>query len=321
VPQYETQYERFFNFNIPSRVQNGTTEQQIGAGTGFLVSSDGYIVTNKHVVDDSSAKYTVILNDENHKNEKVEARIVAIDPNPNRDIAILKIEKTDLPHLNLGDSSKLQVGQTAVAIGYALGEFDNTVSKGVISGLNRSITASGTSSGSETLKNLIQTDAPVNSGNSGGPLLDISGQVIGVNVAMADAQSIGFAIPINDVKTDYEQAKSSGSIKKEARAFLGVRYMAIDASVKQSNNISYDYGVIVSRGANSTDLAVTPGSPADKAGIVENDIILEVGGTKVDTDNPLADLIGKYKPGDQVKLKISHRGEEKEVTVTLSESS
>jgi serine protease Do len=321
VPQYETQYEQFFNFQVPSRVQSGTVEQQIGAGTGFLVSADGYIITNKHVVEDANATYTVILNDENHKNEKDAARIVAIDPNPNRDIAILKIEKTGLPYLNLGNSDDLKVGQTAVAIGYALGEFDNTVSRGVISGLHRSITASGTSNGAETLKNLIQTDASLNSGNSGGPLLDISGNVIGVNVAMADAQSIGFAIPINDVKADYDQAKASGSIKKEAQAFLGVRYMAIDASVKKQDNLAYDYGAIITRGQTMSDLAITPGSPADKAGLAENDIILEVDGVRVDESNTLPDLLAQHKPGDQIKLKISHKGEEKEVTVTLGTSS
>ena len=319
VPQYETQYEQYFNFRIPSRVQSGTVEQQVGAGSGFLVSGDGYIVTNKHVVDTEDAKYTVILNDEAHKNEKVEAEIVAIDPNDNTDIAILKINKTDLPFLDLGDSDSLQVGQTAVAIGYALGEFDNTVSKGVVSGLHRSISAGSTSGGTETLKDLIQTDAAVNPGNSGGPLLDIDGNVIGVNVAMADAQSIGFAIPINGVKTSFEEVKASGTIKKEAKAFLGVRYAVIDAAVKENNKLAYDYGVIIARGENMTDLAITPGSPADKAGLVENDIILEVDGQKIDEDNLLSDLIAKHKPGEEVKLRISHRGEEKEITLTLGE--
>jgi len=319
VPKYETYYRNFFNFQIPIQEQNGTEQQQIGAGSGFIVSDDGYIVTNKHVVSEEDATYTVILKDAQHMDEKIEARVVARDPN--NDIAILKIEKTGLPYLNLGDSDSLSVGQTTVAIGYALGEFDNTVSKGIVSGLSRSITASDMQGEMEELENLIQTDAAVNSGNSGGPLLDIKGNVIGVNVAMADAENIGFAIPINYVKKVYEEAKTSGTLKKEATAYLGVRYVNIDSSIQKANNLAYDYGVIITRGEKKTDLAVIPGSPADKAGLVENDIILEVNGTKIDNkDNTLAKMIGKLKPGDEVKLKVYHRGEEKEIAVTLGES-
>ncbi len=320
VPQYETQYQQFFNFRIPSRVPSGTVEQQVGAGSGFLVSADGYIVTNKHVVEDEDATYTVILNDEQHKNEKAEARVVARDPNPDKDIAILKIEKTGLPFLNLGDSGSLKVGQTAVAIGYALGEFNNTVSRGVVSGLNRSVSMSDSSGRTETLDGLIQTDAAVNPGNSGGPLLDINGQVIGVNVGMADAQSIGFAIPINDVKAAYEQVKATGGISKEAAAFLGVRYLPIDTDLQRTEQLPYGYGAIILRGETMSELAVTPGSPADKAGLAENDIILEVDGVKVDEENTLAQSVGKHKPGDTIKLKLYHRGEEKEVSVTLGQS-
>lgn len=320
VPRYETLYGNLFDFQIPSQVQNGTEQKQIAAGSGFIVSTDGYIITNKHVVEDENAKYTVILHDDKHKNEKVDAEVVARDPNPNTDIAILKIKETDLPYLNLGNSDDLKVGQTAIAIGYALGEFDNTVSKGIVSGLSRSISASGGQGGAETLKNLIQIDTAVNPGNSGGPLLDLSGNVIGLNVAMADAQSIAFAIPINSVKSDYNQVKASGNIKKEARAFLGVRYEIVDDNVQKKDNLQYNYGAIIVRGDNNTDLAVIPGSPADKAGLVENDIILEVNGEKVTDNSLLSDLVAKYKPGDQVKFKISHKGEEKEITLTLGVS-
>lgn len=318
VPKYETSYRDFFNFQIPMQQQNGTEEQQIGAGSGFIVSSDGYIITNKHVVSEEDATYTVILKDARHMDEKVEARVVARDPN--NDIAVLKIEKADLPYLNLGDSDGLNIGQTTVAIGYALGEFDNTVSKGIVSGLLRSITASDLQGGTEELENLIQTDAAVNSGNSGGPLLDIKGNVIGVNVAMAQAENIGFAIPINYVKGVYEEARTSGTIKKEVTAYLGVRYVNIDSSIQKANNLTYDYGVIITRGEKVTDLAVVPGSPADMAGIVENDIILEVNGMKIDENNTLSKVVGKMKPGDEARLKIYHRGEEKEVTATLGES-
>lgn len=319
VPNYETLYRDFFNFRIPSQVQNGTEEAQIGAGSGFIVSGDGYIITNRHVVEQEDAKYTVILKNERNLDEKVEAVVIARDPN--NDIAVLKIEKADLPFLDLGNSESLRVGQTTIAIGYALGEFDNTVSKGIISGLSRSIYASGSQRGGESLDNLIQTDAAVNPGNSGGPLLDIRGNVIGVNVAMADAQSIGFAIPINDVKSAYEQAKTSGNIRRETRAYLGVRYTEITSSVQKANNLPYSYGAIITRGESLSDLAVIPGSPADKAGLVENDIILEVNGEKVGSKTSFAKLIAKFKPGETVKLKIYHRGEEKEMSVTLGESS
>lgn len=157
-------FEEFFG--VPRRRQNGTQEQKIGAGTGFLVSSDGYIITNKHVVSEKDANYTVYLNDEANKGEKIKAQVVARDPK--NDLAVLKIDKKNLPFLEFSDSNQLQVGQTVITIGYALGEFDNTVSKGVISGLSRSITAGGGFARTENLKNLIQTDAAINPGNSGG---------------------------------------------------------------------------------------------------------------------------------------------------------
>ena len=328
VPTFETYFENpfgdlpdgfgdFFDFGIPRRRQNGTREMKIGAGTGFIVSSDGYIVTNKHVVSNPEAKYVVYLNSGKDKGEKIEAKVLARDPNT--DLAILKIDKDNLPYLKFGDSSKLQVGQTAITIGYALGEFDNTVSKGVVSGLSRSITAGGPlGMGEERLVGLIQTDAAINPGNSGGPMLDIAGRVIGVNVAMANAENIGFAIPANVAKADFEEVRKNGSIAKKDKAFLGVRYLPIDADIKAKNNLPYDYGVLVVRGQGRGELAVVPGSPADKAGIVENDIILEVDGQKINERNSLIDLISKHKPGDKVKLKVYHKGKEKEVEVTLA---
>ncbi len=309
-------FEEFFG--VPRRRQNGTQEQKIGAGTGFLVSSDGYIITNKHVVSDKEADYTVYLNDESNKGEKIKAKVVARDPK--NDLAVLKIDKKNLPFLEFSDSGKLQVGQTVITIGYALGEFDNTVSKGVISGLSRSITAGGGFARAENLKNLIQTDAAINPGNSGGPMLDIEGSVIGVNVAMASAENIGFAILGNEAKDVFEQVKNTGSIKGKETAFLGVRYLLITEDIKTNNNLPYSYGALVSRGESRSDLAVTPGSPADKAGIMENDIILEVDGKKVNERNQLADLISGYKPGDEVSLKIYHKGDEKEIKVTLGKN-
>lgn len=301
----------FFNFGIPQYRQNGTEEQEIGGGTGFIITSDGYIVTNKHVVADEEAEYTVMMNDES----KYDAEVVARDPTT--DFAVLKIEGKDFPTIELGDSDELKVGQTVIAIGNALGEFRNTVSVGVISGLSRSITASSFGFGSENLVGVIQTDASINHGNSGGPLLNLAGQVIGINTAIAqDAQNIGFAIPINEVKNSIESVKEYGEI---IRPWLGVRYIMINKSLAESNKLDVDYGALIIRGEEKTDLAVIPGSPADKAGLVENDIILEVNGEKIDQDYPLMKAIAKFKPGDEITLKVLHKGEEKEVKVRLEE--
>jgi serine protease Do len=301
----------FFNFGIPQYRQNGTEEREIGGGTGFIVTSDGYIVTNKHVVADEEAEYTVMMNDES----KYDAEVVARDPTT--DFAVLKIEGKDFPTIELGDSDELKVGQTVIAIGNALGEFRNTVSVGVISGLSRSITASGFGFGSEHLVGVIQTDASINHGNSGGPLLNLAGQVIGINTAIAqDAQNIGFAIPINEVKNSIESVKEHGKI---IRPWLGVRYIMINKSIAESNKLDVDYGALIIRGEEKTDLAVIPGSPADKVGLVENDIILEVNGEKIDQDYPLMKAIAKFKPGDEITLKVLHKGEEKEVKVKLEE--
>jgi len=301
----------FFNFGIPQYRQNGTEEREIGGGTGFIITSDGYIVTNKHVVADEEAEYTVMMNDES----KYDAEVVARDPTT--DFAVLKIEGKDFPTIELGDSDEIKVGQTVIAIGNALGEFRNTVSVGVISGLSRSITASSFGFGSENLVGVIQTDASINHGNSGGPLLNLAGQVIGINTAIAqDAQNIGFAIPINEVKNSIESVKEYGKIIKP---WLGVRYIMINESIAESNKLDVDYGALIIRGEEKTDLAVIPGSPADKAGLVENDIILEVNGEKIDQDYPLMKAIAKFKPGDEITLKVLHKGEEKEVKVRLEE--
>ena len=311
-------FDNFFDFRIPQRRQNGTKEQKVGAGTGFLVSADGYIITNKHVVDDENAEYTVFLNDEENKGEKIEAKVLARDPN--NDLAVLKIEKENLPYLEFGDTENLKVGQNAITIGYALGEFDNTVSRGVISGLSRSITAGGYfGRKSERLKNLIQTDAAINPGNSGGPMLNTQGEVIGVNVAMANGENIGFAIPANLAKEAFLEVKETGTIQEKTVAFLGVRYLPITESLKEKNNLPYDYGVLIARGEARDDLAVIPGSPADIAGIVENDIILEINDEKITTRNQLVDLISKYEPNEEVELKIFHKGDEKKIKVKLGE--
>lgn len=322
VPTFETYYynpfpESFgFGFGIPQQRQNGTKQIRVGAGTGFFVSADGYIVTNRHVVDDEDAEYTVYLNDEVHRGEKVRAQVLARDPN--KDLAILKVDKTDLPYLEFGDSDTLQVGQTSITIGYALGEFDNTVSKGVVSGLSRTITAGSRFGGrSEELRNLIQSDAAINPGNSGGPMLDIFGKVIGVNVAMATAENIGFAIPANEVRAIFEEVKQTGTIEKKEQAFLGVRYMLVNEQIAADNQLPYDYGAIVTRGDTRAELAVMPGSPADKAGIMENDILLEINGQRITERNTVADSIRGVDPGTEITILLFRKGEERDVVVRV----
>jgi serine protease Do len=291
----------------------GSQKQEIGGGSGFIASSDGLIVTNRHVVTEQGADYTVMTNDGN----KYDAQVMAIDPT--NDVAILKINASGLPVLALGDSGNLKIGQTVIAIGNSLGEFRNTVSKGIISGLKRNVTAGDGFGQSESLSEVIQTDAAINPGNSGGPLLNINGQVVGINVAMAQgAENIGFALPIDIVKKDIESVKSNGKI---VQPYLGVRYIPITDQIQKQNNLPYNYGDLVIRGQSITDFAVVPGSPADKAGIGENDIILEINGVKIDDTHQLSDQIAKFSVGDTISLKIWHKGEEKTIQVKLEERS
>lgn len=244
-----------------------------------------------------------------------------IAKDPLNDIAILKIITEDdrkFNHLEIGDSGSLKVGQSVIAIGNSLGEFRNTVSTGVVSGLARNLTAGNGRGMSEYLEGVIQTDAAINQGNSGGPLLNLAGQVIGVNVAVAtSAENIGFSIPIDSVKNTIEMVKANGKI---VRPILGVRYVMVTQSMKEKNKLPVNYGAMVLRGDSFDDLAVLPGSPADKAGIEEYDIILEINGNKINQDNSLAREILNYNVGEKVSVKLLHQGEEKEIDVTLMEA-
>ncbi|MCX6812067.1 MAG: trypsin-like peptidase domain-containing protein [Candidatus Berkelbacteria bacterium] len=299
-----------------SQVQNffGQVVSQEGAGTGFIITSDGLILTNKHVVSDAMATYTVITAD----GKNYDAKVQSLDPL--NDLAVVKISASGLPVVDLGDSDQLQVGQTVIAVGNALGQFQNTVTVGVISAKERQIQASDSNgSSSESLQNLLQTDAAINPGNSGGPLVNLDGQVIGINTAVAsNAQGIGFAIPINMAKNAIDSIKKTGKI---VRPYLGVRYLQITPDIAKSENLKYDYGAIVVPGNGLGQVAVAPGSPADKAGVVENDIILEINGDRIDSTNSLTALLSKYNIGDTVTLKISHAGSEKSVKVTLEAAS
>ena len=318
VPKYKTTYNQVnpfgdmfdgFMFNMPTQTPDGYEKKDIGGGSGFIVSADGLIVTNKHVVADKDADYTVYLSNGKKYTAKVLARDAVLD------VALVKIEALGLPYLSLGNSDNIKLGQTAIAIGNALAQFQNTVSVGVISGLSRSITAGDGAGSSESLDHVIQTDAAINPGNSGGPLLDLNGRVIGINTAIVSgSENIGFALPINSVKTAIDSVRATGKI---VRPYIGIRYQMITPEMKTANNLTVDYGALVKAGQSTNDLAVIPGSPADKAGIVENDIILEVNGTKVDSDYNLSQTVRESKVGDTLKLKLLSKGKEKTVTVTL----
>ena len=303
-----------FEFQIPQYREKGTEKQEVGGGSGFIVSQDGLVLTNKHVVLDQTADYTVFTND----GKSYSAAVLARDPV--QDIAILKINQDGtgpFSTVKFGDSDKLQVGQTVIAIGNALGEFRNTVSVGVVSGLGRTITASGGGM-IETLEDIIQTDAAINKGNSGGPLLNLKGEVIGINTAtVVDAQNIGFAIPVNKAQKSIEQVKTLGKI---VYPFLGVRYVLITDEIQQKNNLKVNYGAWIIKG-DGGEPAVTPGSAAQIAGLKENDIILEFNGEKITVENSLAKLIMKYNPGDKVVLKILRGEQEEMVQAVLEEKS
>lgn len=302
--------EPFFKFKIPYYRQRGTEKKEIAWGSGFFVSKDGLVVTNKHVVLEEDVEYTVIT----FNGEKFPAKVLAKDPV--QDLAVLKVKaQKEFPFLTLGDSDKLELGQTVIAIGNALGEFQNTVSVGVISGLGRKIIASG-GEFVEVLEDVIQTDAPINKGNSGGPLLNLKAEVVGINTAVAlGGENIGFAIPINSVKKSIEQAKTLGKI---VYPFLGVRYIIIDEKVQKENNLPVNYGAWIVKGKND-EPAIYPGSSAAKIGLKEGDIILEFNGEKITPNNSLAKIIKKYSPGDKVTLKILRGGQEKIFEVILGE--
>ncbi len=319
IPIIEEYYNSFggdpfidpFFFPQPQYRENGTELQEVGGGSGFIVSADGYIVTNRHVVADDAASYSVFTN----SGDQYEAEVIAIDTL--NDVAVLKIEAQDLPYLEFGDSNALQVGQSVLAIGNALSEFNNSVSLGIVSGLARSIEAGDGYGRFEQLEDVIQTDAALNPGNSGGPLLNLRGEVVGINVAVAyDSENISFALPANLVKNAVQSAQENGKI---VRPYLGVRYIDITESLQERNSLPADHGVLIARGETFEDLAVLPGSPADKAGLRENDIILEVDKEVLDENTSLANVIGNKNIGDTVQLKVLQKGEEKTIKLTLEE--
>ena len=275
-----------------------STTQSSGIGTGFIVEG-GFVFTNKHVVD-AEAKYSVLLND-----GETSIPVIDVQKDPLSDFAILKLETQNikLPELPLGDSDNLKVGQTVIAIGNVLGEFSNTASKGIISGIGRSIVAQNGAYGvSELLDNVIQTDAALNPGNSGGPLLDLDGNVVGINVARAGAENVGFSIPINSIKSVYQSFKDFGVIK---RPYIGVSYRMNTAPQSKINRVPV--GAVIEQ--------VMPGSPADKAKLEAGDVITKIDETPLNKDATLTRVIAQKQVGDTVTLTIDRGG--KEMTLSL----
>jgi len=303
------------DFVVPKLNKKEKQDVQVGGGSGFLVSDDGVILTNSHVVQDNKANYTAFL--DHQEGKKWDLEIIARDPI--HDIAICKLinpPQKPLPYLELGDSKNLQLGQFVVAVGNALGEFSNTISLGIISGLSRFITAQHKGKQMERLRGLIQTDAAINPGNSGGPLINMQGEVIGINTAVIyGAQSIGFSIPINQAKKDIEQVKEYGKIRLP---FLGIRYLVLDENMKEENKLPVDHGALIMR-ETLGDMAVVPGSSAAKAGLKEFDIILEASGKKITPKLTLQDIIQDKEIGEEIELKVLRGKKRKNIKLKLEE--
>ena len=284
----------------------------VSSGTGFFVSADGFVVTNRHVIDVPNAQLFVVTNDGKELSAKL------IDTDPVLDLAILRVDGTGFPIVTLGDSDKIQIGQTAIAIGNTLSEFRNTVTKGVISGINRHVTAGVSVNASEVIEKAIQTDAAINPGNSGGPLINLLGEVIGINTAVSfDGQSVAFAIPINQVKRAIQDVETTGKI---ARPWLGIHYVLTEPSqTKTSSPVTFTLAALITKDPSTNDPAVIKDGPADKAGLKEGDLILSIDGTMFTQGNAIAELLSAHRPGDQVKMVYVRDGKTTETTVTLGD--
>lgn len=284
-----------FNFRVPQYRQNGTEQREVGGGSGFLVSLDGMIVTNKHVVNLEDVSYSVFTND----GTEYEAQVIARDPI--NDIAILRIQANNLPFIEIANSDELKVGQTVIAIGNALAEFRNTVSVGVVSGLSRSILAGDRAGQAEQLEEVIQTDAAINPGNSGGPLLNLAGEVVGVNVAVAlGSQNVGFALPANLLRDVVKSVRETGQI---VRPYLGVRYTTNPQGAQ----------IFGSEG----QPGVVPDSPAATAGLQDGDIITEIDGVKVNGQTSLASQIRNKQVGQTIQITFLRADSEQRLSATL----
>ena len=286
---------------------------RVGGGSGFIVDPSGLILTNKHVVQDPKAEYIVSMMTEDTYTAKVVAR------DPMNDVAMLKIDAEDLPYIALGDSDGIQLGQTVLAVGTALGEFQNTVSCGIISGLSRFINAITDQEGnSQRLRGLIQTDAAINPGNSGGPLVNLHGEVIGINAAIVfGAQNIGFAIPINKAKRDLVELKKFGRIR---RPFLGIRYILLNEMLRKRFRLPVENGAFVLREGIPGRPAVMPGSAAFKAGIMEGDVIVALNSKQITEKTAIEDALEDVPIGTEIPVQVWRKGEMKELRVVAEEN-
>lgn len=330
---YQSPFPFFFNdpllddllrrqgFIIPGQPNSGngskTERKQIGGGTGFIFTTDGLVLTNRHVVADKEADYTAVSYD----GTEYTVEVVSIDTV--LDIAFLRLNDkggkpaSNLPAVEFGDSDKLKIGQRVLAIGNAKAQYENTVTAGIISAVGREIVAGDSSGNSQKLEGLLQTDAAINPGNSGGPLINLLGQVVGINTAIdASASGIGFAIPIDDVKPLIKSIEEHGYI---IRPRLGVRYRMLTEAIAKELSIPLEHGALLVGDSAKGEFAVLPGSPADKAGLEMGDVILQVNKEDVTINNTLQNLVKKYKVGDEISIKVWHKSKEKIVSVKLDE--
>lgn len=285
---------------------------QIGGGSGFIVDPRGFILTNKHVIAESGVRYSVTMSD----GTTYDASVVARDPV--NDIAIVKIDpRVALPVIPLGNSATLRLGETVLAFGNVLGILKNTVSKGIVSGLSRAVTAQADPAAPpQEMRGLIQTDAAINVGNSGGPLVDLRGYAVGVNAAtIQGTENIGFAVPVNSAKRDLEDLRKFGRIR---RPLLGLRYLTVNEDVQQKIGLPVPYGAFVTR-EQSFDAAVVPGTPASKAGVKEHDIVLAWNGNKITSEKSIQDYLETSNVNEEVALTVLRSGKEIVLRVTLAE--
>jgi serine protease Do len=302
-----------YDFYAPFLAEDLYTEEElhefveIGGGTGFFVTQDGYIVTNKHVISDEGAVFTVLTND----GRTLDATVVAT--HPFEDLAVLDVEGEGYPTVTLEDSGNIFIGQTVIAIGYSLSEFQNTVTKGVVSGLNRSLLA-GDYLNEVFIDNAIQTDAAINPGNSGGPLVNLHGEVVGVNTAISsEGYGIGFAIPVSSVERVIDDVLAYGYVR---HPWLGVQYLQLDSLYSEEFGFEVTEGAYVFGDGTS---GVFEGSPADLGGIQNGDVILRIDGVDVTQANTLSDIVATYQPEDIVTLTILREGAVFDLFIELGE--
>jgi serine protease Do len=313
LPTYETVYvnpfgDTGFGFQVPKRRQTGTEAVEIGGGSGFFVREDGYITTNAHVVSDRNADYTVIMTD----STQLAASVVSVDPL--LDIAVLKVGGQNYPYLEFADSNALRLGQTVIAIGNALAEYQNSVSTGVVSGLSRSIITSSDYGQTQLLENVIQTDAAINQGNSGGPLMSIDGKVIGVNVAMADGvENIAFALPANEVKIVVDSIIEYGRVSKP---YVGVLYVMITPEIQSAYGLQSEYGAYLVSGQEGTS-AIISDSPAAKVGLQDEDIVLSINDQKLIRSEDFPAIMSDARVGDELSLIVLRDGQEFALEIVL----